>query len=183
MNQIIAGNAAIPFTAKDIDGNTVNLATYKGKKVYLVFFRKAACPFCNMGLRELIQKNEELEARGIKVVALFASPKEELLQYAGKQKAPFPIIPDGDYTVYKKYAVGSSYGGMLKTMFHPGKVAKAMTGGFFSLKSTFQAPVLPADFLIDEDQTIVKAHYGTSYDDHLSVSEVLNWEVALQQAA
>ncbi len=64
MNQLTAGNTAIPFTAKDIDGNTINLASYKGKKVYLVFFRKAACPFCNMGLRELIQKNEEFEAKG-----------------------------------------------------------------------------------------------------------------------
>ncbi|WP_109434088.1 MULTISPECIES: peroxiredoxin family protein [Aquimarina] len=177
MEKIVENDLLIPFKAEDINGETINLIDYMGQKLYLVFFRKAACPFCNMGVRELIKKHDEFIKKGIKVVALFASSKAEILKYAGEQKAPFPIIPDEKYNIYKKYGIDISYKGMLKTMFNPGKVSKAITGGFFSLKTTFQDPVLPADFLIDEEQNVVKAHYGNTYDDHLPVSKILEWDI------
>ncbi len=175
MKKLEKGLSAIPFNATDLSGNTVNLNDYKGQKVLLTFFRKATCPFCNMGLQELIRKHDKLEKEGIKVISLFASPKDEVLQYAGKQNPPFPIIADGDYKIYGKYGVEVSYLGMLKTMLNPIQNYKAMTGGFFSLKSMKDDPVIPADFLIDENQNIHRAYYGKDYDDHISVEEVLAW--------
>lgn len=177
MQELKKGDSVIAFRTKDIEGNTVNLDEHSGQRVYLAFFRKASCPFCNMGLRDLINSHSEFEAKGIKVIALFSSSKEEIMKHAGNQKAPFPIIPDEKYEIYRKYGVSSSSKGMLRTMFNPKKVFKAMTGGFFSIKSTFQAPVLPADFLINETQEIAKAHYGKTYDDHLSVPSILSWEI------
>lgn len=175
MNKILEGTSAIQFKAKSIDGNVVDLKDYKGKKILLSFYRKAACPFCNMGIQELIKKHDEFENRGIKVLVLFASPKEEVIKYAGKQNPPFPIIPDGEFELYGKYGVGLSYIGMMKSMFNPLKVVKALTGGFFNLKTMTDEPVIPADFLIDENQNIHKAYYGKDYDDHIPVSEVLAW--------
>lgn len=175
MKQVKEGTSAIQFKANDLNGKVIDLKNYQGKKVLLTFFRKAACPFCNMGLQELIKRHKEFEQKGIQVITFFASPKEEVLKYAGKQKPPFPIIADGDYNIYKKYGVESSYIGMLKSMISPVKTYKAMTGGFFSLKSITQDPVIPADFLIDEHQRIHTAYYGKDYDDHLPISEVLSW--------
>jgi peroxiredoxin len=173
MTKLTAGNAIIPFSTKDINDNVINTADYKGQKTHLVFFRKASCPFCNMQLRALINQHDEFVKNGIQIIALFGSSKSEILKHAGKQQAPFPIIADGDYKIYKQYGIDISFKGMLGTMFNPKKVLQAMTGGFFSLKSTFQDPVLPANFLLNEDQQIVKAHYGKTYDDHIPATEVL----------
>ncbi|MFK7936488.1 MAG: peroxiredoxin family protein [Saprospiraceae bacterium] len=175
MTKLKEGTPAIPFKTTDLNGKVVNLSDYKGQKLLLTFFRKAACPFCNMGMRELIKKHKELENKGIKVISLFASSKEDVLKYAGKQNPPFPIIADGDFNIYEKYGVEVSYIGMMKTMLNPIQNFKAMTGGFFNTKSMSEDPVIPADFLIDEEQNIHRAYYGKDYDDHLSVAEVLAW--------
>ncbi|MEM6319031.1 MAG: peroxiredoxin-like family protein [Bacteroidota bacterium] len=176
MKKLTAADKAISFQAKDLNGSTINLADYKGQKVLLSFFRKAACPFCNLAMQQLIRNHQKFEEKGIKVVALFASTKKEVEKYAGTQKPPFPIIPDADFKIYGKYGIESSYGGMLQTMFNPAKVWKALRGGFFSLSTVPQDPVLPAEILINENQEIHRAYYGQNYDDHLSVAEILQWE-------
>lgn len=63
MKNLKKGTSAIPFKGIDLDGNTIDFKDFKGQKVLLSFFRKAACPFCNMGLQELIKRHEEFEKR------------------------------------------------------------------------------------------------------------------------
>ncbi|MEL7002658.1 MAG: peroxiredoxin family protein [Bacteroidota bacterium] len=183
MKKLEANQTAIPFTNTDIYGNKVDLKNYQGQRLLLSFFRKAACPFCNMAIQQLIKRHSEFENKGIKIVALFASTKDDVLKYAGKQNAPFPIVADERNEIYEKYGIGQSYGGMLKTMLNPVKVWKAIKGGFFSLRTVPQDPVLPAEILINEDQTIQRAYYGNDYDDHLSVDEILQWgyEASLEE--
>jgi peroxiredoxin Q/BCP len=169
-------NAAIPFTGTDIFDNTVQLKDYEGNKILLVFFRVATCPFCNMAIQELIRNHAAFEKEGIQIIGLFASSKEEILKYAGKQKPPFPILADPQFKIYKAYGVEISYGGMMKSMLNPKNVFKAMFGGFFNLRSMKDKPIVPADFLINEHQNIHKAYYGKDFGDHLPVEEVLEWK-------
>ena len=175
MEKLEFGQLAISFAGTDVYGSKIDLKDYQGQKVVLSFFRKAACPFCNMAMQQLIKRHTEFEAKGIKIITLFASTKDDVLKYAGKQTPPFPIIADEKFEIYKKYGISISYGGMLKTMLNPVKVWKAVKGGFFSLRTIPQDPVLPAEILINEDQTVQLAYYGNDYDDHLSVDEMLQW--------
>ena len=180
MRKLKEGDTIDLFVASAINRDEVRLQYYEGKKLYLVFFRKASCPFCNMALQDLIKKYDEFEKNGIEILAIFASSRAEILKYADKQNPPFPIIPDPEYQIYQRYGVEISYKGMLKTSFNLKKVLKAIKGGFFNTKSTFQDPVLPADFLVDENLKVKKAHYGKTYDDHLTISEILNWNTDAQ---
>ena len=161
------------FIGQDINGNKIDLTDYKGQKVILTFFRVASCPFCNMAVRDLINGYQDLEKKGIKVIAFFSSTQEEILKYAGKQNPPFPIVADPKFEIYAKYGVTTSYAGMLKTMLNPIKGFKAITSGFFNLNSMKDRPIIPADFIIDESQHIINAHYGTDFGDHIPVSEIL----------
>jgi len=174
MAQIKEESSAIHFVGKDIKGNDVDLNDYKDNKVLLTFFRVAPCPFCNIAVRDLITEHAALEAKGIKVIAFFASKAEDILKYAGKQNPPFPVIADPEFEIYKQYGIEVSYGGMMKTMVNPNRVVKAMTSGFFNVKSMPEKPILPADFIIDENQKVIKAHYGKDFGDHIPVSDILN---------
>ncbi len=176
MSKVKKGQKAIQFVGTDLQENRIDLNDFKGKKVLLSFFRKAACPFCNLAMQQLIRRHEELKMQEIEVIALFASSAYEVQRYAGKQNPEFPIIPDEHFKIYSRYGLETSYFGMLKTMLNPAKVWKAMKGGFFSLRTVPQDPVLPAEILINEDQEIHRAYYGKDYDDHLSVDEILAWE-------
>jgi len=175
MKKLESNQTSIQFTSTDIYGKKIDLKNYQGQRVLLSFFRKAACPFCNMAIQELIKRHSEFESKGIKIIALFASTNDDVLKYAGEQNASFPIIADEKYEIYEKYGIGQSYVGMMKTMLNPVKVWKAISGGFFSLRTVPQDPVLPAEILINEDQTVQRAYYGSDYDDHLSVDEILQW--------
>ncbi len=167
---------AIDFSVSDYLNNQVTLSDFKGKKVLLSFFRGAACPFCNLRVRELINNYPKFEEKGIVIIAFFASSKEEINEYAGKQNAPFSIIPDPTLKFYTKYGVEQSSLGMLKVMLKPIQVMKMMFSGFFNLKSGKDKPIIPADFLIDEHQIIQKAYYGSDFGDHINIQEILNWK-------
>lgn len=173
MGQLKVKDSALHFIGKDIYGNTVDLNSFRGQKVLITFFRVATCPFCNMAVQELINGHEELEKKGIKVIALFSSTAEEIHEYAGKQNPPFPIIADPDFKIYEQYGIKISFKGLMKTMLKPVRVFDAMISGFFNLKSMSKKPIIPADFLIDENHKIIKAHYGSDYGDHISVPELL----------
>ena len=43
------------------------------------------------------------------------------------------------------------------------------------MKASKYKPIIPADFLIDENQIIYKAYYGKNFGDHLSIESILKW--------
>lgn len=176
MNYLSKNQTAVSFSGTDIFNNIINLDDYKGKKILLIFFRVATCPFCNMALQKLIQNHASFEEKNIQIIGLFSSSKEDILKYAGKQDPPFPIIADPQFKIYKSYKVEVSYGKMIRSMANPINVFKSMFGGFFSLRSMKDKPIVPADFLINENQIIHRAYYGKDFGDHLPISEVLSWK-------
>lgn len=176
MERIEKGNRAIEFIGTDYLGENIDLNNYKGKKILLSFFRGASCPFCNLRISQLINRYSEFEKQGIRIIIFFAASKEEILEYAGKQKAPFPIIPDPNLEIYKKYGVEESSLGMIRAMINPLKMMKVMFSGFFNMKSIKDKPIVPADFLINENQIIHRAYYGNDFGDHIAISEILEWK-------
>ncbi len=175
MRRLKENSAVINFNTTDFEGKEINLSDYKGKKILLSFFRMATCPFCNLRIRELINLHPEFERNNIAVIALFTSSKEEIEANAGKQQAPFPIIPDPELKLYKQYGIESSHAGMFKVMRRPIELMRVMFSGYFNLKTVGKTPWLPADFLIDENQNIYRTYYGSDFGDHVPITEVLRW--------
>ncbi|MBX2842351.1 MAG: AhpC/TSA family protein [Flammeovirgaceae bacterium] len=166
---------ATPFETQDYLGNNISLADYKGKKVLLTFFRYASCPFCNMRMQLLIRNTEKLKNAGVEVLVLFASSSNQIKKYAGKQNPPFPILPDPNRKIYKDYMINSSAMGMLKTMGNMKVMMKMMASGFFSFDSLPREALLPADFLIDENQVIADSFFGTDFSEHMDIEKILTW--------
>ena len=175
MNRLKKNDKAIPFKFDDYLGNEIDLLNYKGKKVMLTFFRDASCPFCNLRVNQLIKRHAEFKEKGIEIISFFASSKKEILKYVGKQKAPFTIIADPKLEMYKKYGIEESIAGMYKAMLKPLKMMEVMISGFFNMNSMKERALIPADFLIDENQTIYKVYYGKNFGDHLPIEEIINW--------
>jgi len=57
-------NATAPaFNMIDTFGRMINLQDYKGKKVFIGFFRHAGCPFCNLRVHLLQEKMKNLRQK------------------------------------------------------------------------------------------------------------------------
>ena len=165
---------AIPFSAENMEGETIYLTQFAGKPLLLMFYRYASCPMCNLRLRDFAQHYPQLHTRGLEVVAFFHSPARNIRANAGKGHFPFQLVADPEFKVYRSYGVETSWLKFLLSMLLPSFYVdwiRSMRYGFWGGVDR-QMGKMPADFLIGPDGRIMKAHYGRDMGDHLSVREV-----------
>ncbi len=169
------GTRVPDFTFQDQDRNETSLRLYSnGSPLYLVFFRYASCPFCNLRIQRMMNRGEEITQTGTKILAVMESTRENYEAYAGKQKPTFPIALDPEHRLYELYELERSTIGLLSTFVkRPGDLVTAMASGF--TPGTVDGPMnrMPADFLIDPDMNLVKAHYGKDAGDHMPIPEII----------
>jgi len=178
-----AGQAAPDFLRPDIGGKKIRLSDYRGRYLLLSFYRYASCPFCNLRVHELMQHLVEFDQCGLSLVAVFQSAGEGIREHVGKQRPPFPIIPDPGHSMYQSYRVETSLQGLLLGLtLRMGKALKAMGKGFLPGRMEGSITLVPADFLIGPDGTILLAYYGRDISDHLPV-EIILQRLGAQRAA
>src|SRR5262245_24646206 len=117
--QIQPGTLAPSFHVEDVFGTPISLDDYAGKRLLLSFFRNAACAICNLRVHELIERYSAYHRSGVEILAVFESPHENILQYVGRQDAPFPIVADPQAQLYGIYGVEVSEDKVAKTMRMP----------------------------------------------------------------
>jgi len=175
--KITEGNSAIDFTAEDIYGKEIKLSDFKGRKIVLSFLRNVSCPFCNVRVHRLMGNSVKFLRSGIQMILIFESSADKLRSSVLHQGiSPIPVIGDPEKVFYKKYGVENSIVKMMKTFF------QADIKGTMNTAKTLDTPkekdkdgsmtLIPADFFIDENFKIVKAHYGKNLEDHVDIEEL-----------
>ncbi len=144
--RLSAGQPAPEFEVADMNtGNPIRLADFRGHKLLISFHRYAACPFCNLHVHELSKVNEEFESYGLKVLALFRSGPERVLEQYASRDVPFAMGADPKLSAYKAYGIEESVLGMLVSFIHPRGLYATMKG-FLPGKVDADVRSLPADF-------------------------------------
>jgi peroxiredoxin len=165
----------------DVRGDTVDVPDADGGRlVHLQFRRFAGCPICNLHLRSVVRRHDDLAAAGVRDVVVFHSPADELLVHAGE--LPFAVVADPAKQLYVAFGVESGK----RALLSPGAWPAIVRGIARDLRDVVRRrrslPALrqpggrlglPADFLIAPDGRIVACHYGAHADDQWSVDEVL----------
>lgn len=87
--------AAPPATFVTIKGETIHLATLRGK-VVLVNFWATDCPVCLKEMPQLIQTHKKFQTRGYETVAvaMWHDPPIRVVGYAEKSALPFKVAFD-----------------------------------------------------------------------------------------
>ena len=171
--RLTAGSPAPDFAVTDLEGRTVRLADYRGKRVMLSFYRYASCPLCGVRVHRLVDQLDRLQAQGLHLLAVYESSAESLNKH-GIDRYPFPIIPDPTRKLYQRYGIESSWWGMMKGMVrNMGPLMKTMLSGKLDMEG--DVAIVPADFLIEADGVVEVAHYGTHIGDHLPLERIHAW--------
>ena len=169
------GQFAPNFTATDIYGKEVKLLDYKGKKIILSFYRNVSCPFCNRRVHQIMGNNVRLKSSGAQLIFMFESSNDKLKSSVFHQGiSPWPLIGDPEKKVFKLYGVEQSTLKMIKTMLvaNVGQAKKDTKDLNLPQDKDASMNLIPADFFIDENFKIVKAHYGKHLDDHIDIEEL-----------
>ncbi|WP_421804117.1 thioredoxin-dependent thiol peroxidase [Flagellimonas sp.] len=124
MNMLKVGDKVPDFSAKDQDGNTINLSDYKGKKLVVFFYPKANTPGCTAEACNLRDNYQELQAQGYELLGVSADSEKKQSNFKEKYDFPFPLLADEDHTVINAFGVwgpkkfmGKEYDGIHRTTF------------------------------------------------------------------
>jgi peroxiredoxin len=173
------GATVAPHQLVAMSGEAVSIPD-SGQLVHLELRRFAGCPICNLHLRSVVQRKDELAAAGIKEVVVFHSTEAELRKY--QAELPVTVIADPEKKLYAEFGVETSP----RAVLNP----RAWPGVFRGLGRTIGAAVkgkeklppinpqngslgLPGDFLIASDGHVIASKYGAHAFDQWTVDEVL----------
>ncbi|OBG41555.1 peroxiredoxin-like family protein [Mycobacterium sp. E3198] len=163
-----------------IDDEPIAIPDPAGALTHLQFRRFAGCPICDLHLRSITARLDEIAAAGIREVVVFHSSPAELRKY--EKDLPFPVIGDPGRKLYRRFGVEAS----AKSVLSPGAwraLPRGLWHAFRTALSKRRAPVpahptngnlgLPADVLIDADGRVAAVKYGKHAYDQWSVDDLL----------
>jgi peroxiredoxin len=146
--------------------------------VHLQFRRYAGCPVCNLHLRSIASRHDDIVAAGIREVVVFHSTAETMREFQGQ--LPFAAIADPEKRIYADFGADRkmpSTAALNPRMWWVASNALAQGLRFNRLHGASgkgeEHAGLPAEFLISPDGRVIAAKYGKRIDDHWSVAELL----------
>src|SRR6266403_1406328 len=173
MSQLTVGDVVRHHEFTTIHGKQIRIPDSE-RLVHLQFRRYAGCPACNVHLRSIALRHDEILATGIREVVLFHSSRQTMLEFQGA--LPFAAIADPEKKIYAEFGVGTmsplsvfdprSWRAVYRALTRSPNLRGAMGKGE-------QHMGLPADFLIGPDGVILAAKYGAYVDDHWSADDLL----------
>jgi peroxiredoxin len=169
--RIDLGAQAPDFQARSWDGTDVALSDFRGRKLWLAFFRYASCPLCNLQVRKILVRWDALQAKGLSLLAVFQSPAASIAEYVGQQAPPFPLIADPEERLYRLYGLETSLAGFLSPR-NMVRVGQALKAGFKPGRTEGSKTRIPGDFLVDGDGRVRDAYYGEVIADHIPFERV-----------
>ena len=101
-----SGIYAPDFSLPDQNNNQFQLASLKGKKVVLMFFRGYWCGYCMAQLSDFAKHKAEFDKLNVALVAISVDDHEHTRQvWKTAVKQQFPVLSDADAKVMKKYGI------------------------------------------------------------------------------
>jgi peroxiredoxin Q/BCP len=105
------GTIAPNFKLQDQNGNSVELADYKGKKaIVLFFYPKDDTPGCTAQSCSFRDNYIGFKALGAQILGISADSTQSHLDFSTKHSLPYPILSDEDSKVRALYGVKKTLG-------------------------------------------------------------------------
>jgi thioredoxin-dependent peroxiredoxin len=175
---MIQNNIAAPlFNLNDIYNRSIDLKSFKGKKVFIGFFRHAGCPFCNLRVHALTKVHQELKAQGMEMIFFFESKANVILRSSFHQGvSPIPLIADPEKKWYEAYGLEPS--ALKSTLSHMTSFVQTAYQAYrkdlpIHLMSEDESfSTMPAEFLLDENLIVRKVHYAQRLNDRMNIDDL-----------
>lgn len=120
---LTVGSPAPSFALANQNGDSVDLATLRGKTVLVYFYPKADTPGCTQQACLLRDLRPELPANTV-VLGISPDKVPALARFHGKYELNFDLLSDVDHTVAEAYDVwqekknyGKTYMGIVRSAF------------------------------------------------------------------
>lgn len=163
------GDQAFLFSAKDQNGQMVNLSKQLEKgPVVLFFYRGSWCPYCNKQMKEIADSIGLIKAKGATVIAITPETTASMQKIINKTNPDFSLLHDEQYQIMKGYKVNFDVDANTINRYQAMNLSLSETNGNADVK----LPV-PATYIIGKDGKIKFAYFNKDYRKRVSVAELL----------
>lgn len=118
------GDKAPDFKGINQAGESIQLSTFKGKKVVLYFYPKDNTPGCTAESCDLRDHYTELTNKGFEVIGVSPDNEKSHTSFIQKYNLPFNLVADTNKEILKAYGAwgpkkmyGKTYEGVLRTTY------------------------------------------------------------------
>jgi peroxiredoxin Q/BCP len=112
------GSPIPALSAKDQEGQLINLPEYGKQGFLLVFFYpKANTPGCTAQACSLRDSSSALTQRGVKILGVSADQVSSQKEFATDQKLPYPLLADSENKIIQAFGVGGLFGFAQRSAF------------------------------------------------------------------
>ncbi len=118
------GHMAPDFELLNDEGESVKLSDYRGQRVVLFFYPKAATPGCTTQACGFRDNFPQIEAAGGTVLGVSPDSVADLAKWRAAEKLPYNLLSDPDnevsqlYNAYgEKNMYGNTYMGVIRSHF------------------------------------------------------------------
>jgi peroxiredoxin Q/BCP len=146
MARLSPGDPAPAFTLSDVEGNSVSLSDFAGRKVVVYFYPAAMTPGCTTQACDFRDNLGDLQAAGYAVVGISPDKPEKLAKFREHDRLTFPLLSDPTRETLQAYGAWGD-----KTMY-----GKKVTG------------VIRSTFVIDEAGLVEQAQYNVKATGHVA---------------
>lgn len=173
MGRLNVGDVVDPRELLDIHDRPVRVPDDE-RVVHLQFRRFSGCPVCNVHLRSIALRHDDIAAVGIREIVVFHSTAATMRRYQGS--LPFAVIADPERRLYAEFGVEKLTPVRALDLRNWTAAARALRRepdlrGALTLESHTG---LPAEFIVGPAGEIREVKYGTHIDDHWSVDDLLS---------
>ena len=176
MQRIRAGDRLPEFDVHSLTGRRLSPAALRGAPSLLMFHRYARCAVCNERIRELRDVVPRLQvATGLRVMFVCHSEELTLEREFGHLDLPLEIVADPSRELYATFGVERSVVRTLKarSISTIVRARRAMPADGKPAGLERPLTVIPADFFVDSEGTVVSAHYGEFLGDTWPVPTIV----------
>jgi len=124
MIHLKVGDKAPNISAKDQNGNQVNLEKYRGRKIILFFYPKDNTPGCTAEACNLRDNYSDIKEKGFEVIGVSPDSEKSHQKFIENKQLPFDLISDTEHIILNDYGVwgekkmyGRTYEGVHRTTF------------------------------------------------------------------
>ncbi|YCM46956.1 redoxin domain-containing protein (plasmid) [Verrucomicrobiaceae bacterium 227] len=153
------GDKAPDFSLKNHEGNLVKLSDLlKAGPVVVTWYRGGWCPYCNIALAALTEKNEEITGLGATLVALTPERPDATAGSVKEHGLDFQVLTDENHTLAEKFGLVFPLNEDTRQRYQAKFKLEERSG-----KAAADRLPLPATYVISQDGTITYAFADADY--------------------
>ncbi|TFG03732.1 MAG: redoxin domain-containing protein [Promethearchaeota archaeon] len=153
------GQDAPLFKLQSYNAGMIDLEELIGsQKIVLIFSRYFGCPICHLELNQILERYEEIEDKGAKLLYITQSGDKIAKEFIKNKGITFPVIASTKDDLYKEYGLGMMTPEAVKQVRK--KVKEAFAAGIEHGEYEGWEQQGEGQFIIDEQGKIIHARKG-----------------------